>query len=80
MLRSNGQWMPDRVFCNPHILGFLISPISYKQRDLETAMLRDMGAFLLKACIGANHMSFPRHGRERYDFMASHLAASPGVC
>ena len=32
MRRSNGQWMPDRVFCNPHNLRFLISLLAISNR------------------------------------------------
>jgi predicted nuclease of restriction endonuclease-like (RecB) superfamily len=47
-LRSDGQWMPDMVFRDPYILDFLNLSDSYSERDLETAILRDMEAFLLE--------------------------------
>ena len=47
-LRSEGQWMPDMVFRDPYILDFLNLSDSYSERDLETAILRDIEAFLLE--------------------------------
>jgi predicted nuclease of restriction endonuclease-like (RecB) superfamily len=46
-LRADGQWMPDMVFRAPCILDFLNLSDSYSERDLETAILRDIEAFLL---------------------------------
>jgi hypothetical protein len=40
--------MPDMVFRDPYILHFLQLSDSYCERDLETAILRDMEAFLLE--------------------------------
>jgi predicted nuclease of restriction endonuclease-like (RecB) superfamily len=48
VLRTDGQWMPDMVFRDPYILDFLNLSDSYSERDLETAILRDMEAFLLE--------------------------------
>jgi len=47
-LRADNQWMPDMVFRDPYILDFLQLSDSYSERDLETAILRDMEAFLLE--------------------------------
>jgi predicted nuclease of restriction endonuclease-like (RecB) superfamily len=47
-LQSEGQWMPDMVFRDPYILDFLNLSDSYSEPDLETAILRDMDAFLLE--------------------------------
>ena len=47
-LRADGQWMPDMVFRDPYILDFLNLSDSYSERDLETAILRDIEAFLLE--------------------------------
>lgn len=47
-LRTKGQWMPDMVFRDPYILDFLKLSDSYSERDLETAILRDIEAFLLE--------------------------------
>ena len=47
-LRSNDQWLPDMVFRDPYILDFLNLSDSYSERDLETAILRDIESFLLE--------------------------------
>ena len=47
-LRADGRWMPDMVFRDPYILDFLNLSDSYSERDLETAILRDIEAFLLE--------------------------------
>jgi len=40
--------MPDMVFRDLYILDFLNHSDSYSERDLETAILRDIEAFLLE--------------------------------
>jgi predicted nuclease of restriction endonuclease-like (RecB) superfamily len=40
--------MPDMVFRDLYILDFLNLSDSYSERDLETAILRDIEAFLLE--------------------------------
>ena len=52
-LRADNQWGPDMVFRDPYILDFLSSPTPILKRDLETAILRDMEAFLLKWAAGS---------------------------
>lgn len=47
-LRQEDRWMPDMVFRDPYILDFLDLADSYSERDLETAILRDIEAFLLE--------------------------------
>jgi len=47
-LRADNQWGPDMVFRDPYILDFLKLSNTYSERDLETAILRDMEAFLLE--------------------------------
>ncbi len=47
-LRDNGHMTPDLVFRDPYLLDFLNLKDSYSERDLETAILRDMEAFLLE--------------------------------
>lgn len=47
-LRTENQWMPDMVFRDPYILDFLQLSGTYSERDLETAILRDIEAFLLE--------------------------------
>jgi hypothetical protein len=44
--------MPDMVFRDPYILDFLNLSDSYSERDLETAILRDIEAFLLEMGTG----------------------------
>ncbi len=47
-LRDGGQMTPDMVFRDPYMLDFLGLPDGYSERDLETAILRDMERFLLE--------------------------------
>ena len=47
-LRADNKWAPDMVFRDPYILDFLKLSDSYSERDLETAILRDIEAFLLE--------------------------------
>jgi predicted nuclease of restriction endonuclease-like (RecB) superfamily len=47
-LRADNRWTPDMVFRDPYILDFLQLSDSYSERDLETAILRDIEAFLLE--------------------------------
>ena len=51
-LREGGQMTPDMVFRNPYMLDFLGLPDGYSERDLETAILRDMERFLLELGAG----------------------------
>lgn len=47
-LRADNRWTPDMVFRDPYILDFLQLSDSCSERDLETAILRDIEAFLLE--------------------------------
>jgi predicted nuclease of restriction endonuclease-like (RecB) superfamily len=47
-LRANGQITPDLVFRDPYMLDFLGLPDGYSEKDLESAILRDMERFLLE--------------------------------
>ena len=47
-LRKGGQMTPDMVFRDPYMLDFLGLPEGYSERDLESAILRDMERFLLE--------------------------------
>jgi predicted nuclease of restriction endonuclease-like (RecB) superfamily len=47
-LRADNRWTPDMVFRDPYILDLLQLSDSYSERDLETAILRDIEAFLLE--------------------------------
>ena len=47
-LRAHGQMTPDLVFRDPYVLDFLGLQNGYSEKDLETAILREMEAFLLE--------------------------------
>lgn len=51
-LRAGGQMTPDMVFRDPYMLDFLGLPDGYSERDLESAILRDMERFLLELGTG----------------------------
>ncbi len=51
-LRADGQLTPDMVFRDPYLLDFLGLPDGYSERDLESAVLRDMERFLLEMGAG----------------------------
>lgn len=51
-LRGGGQMTPDMVFRDPYMLDFLGLPDGYSERDLESAILRDMERFLLELGAG----------------------------
>ncbi|NMG15759.1 PDDEXK nuclease domain-containing protein [Aromatoleum bremense] len=51
-LRVGGQMTPNMVFRDPYMLDFLGLPDGYSERDLETAILRDMERFLLELGAG----------------------------
>lgn len=51
-LRAGGQMTPDLVFRDPYLLDFLGLPDGYSERDLESAVLRDMERFLLELGVG----------------------------
>jgi predicted nuclease of restriction endonuclease-like (RecB) superfamily len=47
-LRAGGQITPDLVFRDPYMLAFLDLADGYSERDLESAILREMERFLLE--------------------------------
>ena len=47
-LRTSGQITPDMVLRDPYMLDFLGLPEGYSERDLETAILREMESVLLE--------------------------------
>lgn len=47
-LRSEDQMTPDLVFRDPYLLNFLGLADTYSERDLETAILREIEQFLLE--------------------------------
>ena len=51
-LRERGQMTPDMVFRDPYMLDFLRLPHDYSERDLESAILREMERFLLELGVG----------------------------
>lgn len=51
-LREGGQMTPDLVFRAPYMLDFLGLPDGYSERDLESAILREMERFLLELGAG----------------------------
>jgi predicted nuclease of restriction endonuclease-like (RecB) superfamily len=51
-LRAGGQMTPDLVFRDPYMLDFLGLPDGYSERDLESAILREMERFLLELGAG----------------------------
>jgi len=51
-LREGGRMSPDLVFRDPYMLDFLGLPDGYSERDLESAILREMERFLLELGAG----------------------------
>jgi len=51
-LRSEDKLTPDLVFRDPYFLDFLGLKDSYSERDLETAILRELESFILELGIG----------------------------
>ncbi len=47
-LRQQGEMTPDLVFRDPYILDFLNLKDSYSEKDLETAILRELEKFILE--------------------------------
>jgi predicted nuclease of restriction endonuclease-like (RecB) superfamily len=47
-LRDHDRVSPDLVFRDPYVLGFLGLKDTYAEKDLETAILRDIEAFLVE--------------------------------
>jgi predicted nuclease of restriction endonuclease-like (RecB) superfamily len=51
-LREKDRLSPDLVFRDPYVLDFLGLKNSYAEKDLETAILREMEAFILELGVG----------------------------
>ena len=51
-LREEDKLTPDLVFRNPYFLDFLGLKDTYAEKDLETAILREMEAFILELGVG----------------------------
>lgn len=52
MLRDEDKMTPDLVFRDPYLLDFLGLKDTYAEKDLESAILRDMESFLLELGVG----------------------------
>jgi len=52
VLRNEDRLSPDLVFRNPYFLDFLNLKDTYSERDVETAILRELEAFLLELGAG----------------------------
>ncbi len=51
-LREENKLTPDLVFRDPYLLDFLGLKDTYAEKDLETAILREMEAFILELGVG----------------------------
>lgn len=51
-LRDEDKLTPDLVFRDPYLLGFLGLKDTYAEKDLETAILRELEAFILELGVG----------------------------
>jgi predicted nuclease of restriction endonuclease-like (RecB) superfamily len=70
-LRTDGKLTPDLVFKDPYVLDFLGLRDTYSERDLETAILRDIERFLLE--LGAGFAFVERQKRIVIDGEDFHL-------
>jgi predicted nuclease of restriction endonuclease-like (RecB) superfamily len=64
-LRESGALSPDLVFRDPYMLDFLDLADTYSEKDLESAILRDMERFLLE--LGAGFTFVERQKRITLD-------------
>jgi predicted nuclease of restriction endonuclease-like (RecB) superfamily len=51
-LREEDKLSPDLVFRDPYLLGFLGLKDTYSEKDVESAILREMEAFILELGVG----------------------------
>lgn len=51
-LRDEDKWSPDLVLCDPYLLPFLGLADTYSEKDLETAILREIQSFLMELGVG----------------------------
>jgi predicted nuclease of restriction endonuclease-like (RecB) superfamily len=70
-LRTGGKLTPDLVFKDPYVLDFLGLRGTYSEKDLETAILRDIERFLLE--LGAGFAFVERQKRIVIDGEDFHL-------
>jgi predicted nuclease of restriction endonuclease-like (RecB) superfamily len=64
-LREQDQMTPDLVFRDPYVLDFLDLKDSYSEKDLESAILREIESFLLE--LGAGFSFIARQKRMTVD-------------
>ena len=64
-LREQDRMTPDLVFCDPYMLDFLGLKDSYSEKDLESAILREIESFLLE--LGAGFSFIARQKRMTVD-------------
>ena len=64
-LREEDKVTPDLVFRDPYILDFLGLKDAYAEKDLETAILREMESFILE--LGASFCFVARQQRMQID-------------
>lgn len=60
-LRTTDQMTPDLVFRDPYVLDFLGLKDSYSEKDLETAILREMESVLLELGAGFTFVARQKH-------------------
>ncbi len=68
-LRDDGRTTPELVFRDPYLLDFLGLSGAYSERDLETAILREMERFLLELGSGFSFVARQKRmslGREDF--------------
>lgn len=65
LLRHEGQMSPDLVFRDPYLLDFLGLKDTYSERDLETAILRELERFLIE--LGSDFAFLARQKRITVD-------------
>ena len=66
-LREDDRLTPDLVFRDPYLLDFLGLKDTYAEKDLESAILREMEAFILEIGVGIADRSDPLRGQEGRD-------------
>ncbi len=70
-LREEDKLTPDLVFRDPYLLDFLGLKDTYSEKDLETAILREIEAFILE--LGAGFCFVARQKRMQIDDKDYHL-------
>lgn len=59
-LREEDKWTPELVLRDPYLLPFLGLADTYSEKDLETAILREIEAFLLELGVGFSFVARQR--------------------